>query len=232
MSPFFPRTSSVLSSDPKRWWLWTCDTHSCTEGDVCPVASCFGKALIRKCSLVSCSKQTQRQRLMSLVHRRWSLPNLGSPLCNYPISSSGMIWDGCLKALAVCAEWLTDESPIRVKEEGKAKGCGACLPFLWLIKACLSATELCDTAQPTIFITAQSKHWAWSFTCSYSLRAIGYPQEMVLGQGESRQSCASQNTMVSLGGKRVISPFWGGTTVSHIYCKWNLIFMIHCDFLI
>lgn len=110
--------------------------------------------------------------------------------------------------------------PIRVKEEGKAKGCEACLLFLWLIEACLIATELCDTAQPTIFITTQRKCWAWSFTCSCSFYAISYPQGMALGQGESRQSCASQNTVDSMGGKRVISPFVGRTTVWVTYLLW------------
>lgn len=56
-------------------------------------------------------------------------------------------------------EWLTDESPVRVKEEGKPKGCGVCLQFLWLVEARLIATEFCDAAQPTIFTTAQRKHW-------------------------------------------------------------------------
>ena len=106
------------------------------------------------------------------------------------------------------------------KGGGKSKGNGACLPFLWLVEACLIATKLCDTAQPTIFITAQRKHWAWNFTCSCSLYAISYPQGMVLGQGESKQSCAFQNMVVSAWGKRVVIPFWGGTAVWFTYLLW------------
>lgn len=55
---FFPsqnRICSVLISQMLVALNVCC--KSCEKGDICPVASCFGKALIRKCSLESCTKQ-------------------------------------------------------------------------------------------------------------------------------------------------------------------------------
>lgn len=58
LSSFFPPEQDLFCPQILNvWWLWMCAAHSFKKGDICPTASCFGKALIRKYPLESCSEQ-------------------------------------------------------------------------------------------------------------------------------------------------------------------------------